>query len=188
MSSHRSKIVIDGNIGSGKSTQLKMLSQCGYNVQCEPIDEWPLRNFYEDPKRWAFLLQMSILKSFSSRKNEAEVWERSPESSKEVFWTIMDEHTNTEENDVYTYFYEKCGWYPDIHMYIRTDPEKCFERISKRFQEGDMKITQEYLQKVHASYERYIDSKGSNVKIIDGNQTPEEIHSEIIRCIRDVLV
>lgn len=182
---HSSRIVIDGNIGSGKSTQLKLLSQCGYIVQCEPIDEWPLHNFYEDPNRWAFLLQMSILKSFIDRKNDAEVWERSPESSKDVFWSILSK--TKEEDEVYTYFYEKCGWSPDIHIYIRTDPEKCFDRISSRFQEGDLKITQEYLEKVHDSYERYIYTK-PNVKIIDGNKYPEEIHSEIVRCISDAQV
>lgn len=183
MSSPRFRIVIDGNIGSGKSTQLKMLSQKGYIVQCEPIDEWPLALFYEDSDRWAFLLQMSILKSFKER--DAHVWERSPESSKEVFWSILSKTDS--ENDVYTYFYNECGWSPDIHVYIRTDPEKCFDRISTRFQDGDPKITKEYLQKVHESYERYISSK-PRVQIIDGNKSPEEIHFEIIRCIIDAQV
>lgn len=183
MSSHRSRVVIDGNIGSGKSTQLKMLSQLGYKVQCEPLDEWPLDLFYENQDRWVFLLQMSILRSFSERT--ADVWERSPESSREVFWKILAKTSS--EDDVYTYFYNTCGWTPDVHVYIKTDPIKCFERISKRHQEGDVKITLEYLEKVHASYEAYIASK-SNVKIIDGNKPPEEIHSEIIRCLRDVRV
>jgi thymidylate kinase len=73
-------------------------------------------------------------------------------------------------------------------MYIRTDPVKCFERISSRYQEGDVKITLEYLEKVHESYERYIASK-QGVFIIDGTngRTPEEIHSEIVRCLSGVL-
>lgn len=181
MSSRRLRIVIDGNIGSGKSTQLKMLS-VKYKVQCEPIDDWPLDLFYENPSRWVFLLQMSILKSFNERT--ADIWERSPESSKEVFWNILSKTES--ENDVYTYFYEKCGWSPDVHVYIRTDPSRCLERILTRFQEGDVKITREYLEKVHESYERYIASK-SQVKIIDGNKNPEEIHSEIIRYVSEML-
>jgi deoxyadenosine/deoxycytidine kinase len=185
MSSPRTRrIVIDGNIGSGKSTQLKLLSGKGYDVKCEPIHEWPLDLFYEDPERWAFLLQMSILKSFTVEESAVPIiWERSPESSREVFWKILKK--TKEENDVYTYFYEKYGWEPDVHMYIRTDPIKCFERVSDRHQDGDVKITLEYLEKVHESYEKYIASKG--VTVIDGNKSPEEIHLEIVRCLRDVL-
>lgn len=190
MSSPRTKrrtvVVIDGNIGSGKSTQLRLLSDT-YTIKCEPIHEWPLNLFYEDSERWAFLLQMSILKSFTASEDDATtIWERSPESSREVFWRILEK--TKEEDDVYTYFYEKCGWTPDIHMYIRTDPVKCFERVSARHQDGDVKITLDYLEKVHESYEKYIASKGSKVTIIDGSSgTPEEIHKEILRCLRDVL-
>ena len=55
------KIVIDGNIGVGKSTQLRLLEQVGYKVYREPIDDWSLELFYKDQSRWAFLLQMQIL-------------------------------------------------------------------------------------------------------------------------------
>lgn len=188
MSYRRSRIVIDGNIGSGKSTQLKLLSD-SFNIKCEPIHEWPLDLFYKEPDRWAFLLQMTILKSFSEDESTTKtttIWERSPESSREVFWKILKK--TKEEDEVYEYFYKKCGWTPDVHLYIRTDPGTCFERISSRHQEGDVKITKEYLEKVHESYERYISSSLSSVTIIDGtNRSPEEIHSEIVRCLRDVL-
>lgn len=181
------RVVIDGNIGSGKSTQLKLLSN-EYTIKCEPIHEWPLKLFYEDPVRWAFLLQMSILKSFSHHHHDESpviIWERSPESSREVFWNILSK--THEEDDIYGHFYEKCGWAPDIHVYIRTDPDMCFERISSRYQEGDLKITREYLQRVHESYERYISSK-KGVTVIDGNKSLEEIHIEIVRCLRDAQV
>lgn len=174
------RTVIDGNIGSGKSTQLKLLEKSGFNVKCEPIHDWPLKEFYSDTSRWAFLLQMSILKSFMEEESEnVDVWERSPESSRYVFWKLLKGVYSESENDVYAFFYEKNAWTPDVHMYIRTSPEKCFERIKKRTQDGDVCITLEYLQKVHEHYENYIASK-PNVIIIDGDgDDPEKIHDDI---------
>jgi deoxyadenosine/deoxycytidine kinase len=176
----RRRIVIDGNIGSGKTTQLNILSKLGYKVNCEPIDEWPLDLFYRDKDRWAFLLQMSILKSFLDK--DGLIWERSPESSREVFWKMLNQGTPEEER-IYKYFYEKYSWSPDIHIYIRTDPEICLQRILSRNQTGDTRIDMEYISKVHMYYENYVSSR-STVHIIDGNNSsPEEIHTEILRCI-----
>ena len=55
------RVVIDGNIGSGKTTQLGLLEKTGYTVRREAIQDWPLEEFYKDPARWAFLLHTSIL-------------------------------------------------------------------------------------------------------------------------------
>ena len=57
----KGKIVsIDGNIGAGKSSTLKELKNLGYVVFPEDIYSWQpiLNNFYSDPKRWAFTLQI----------------------------------------------------------------------------------------------------------------------------------
>ena len=52
------KIVIDGNIGAGKTTQLNRIEKLGFRVVKEPIEQWPLDLFYSDPERWGFLFQM----------------------------------------------------------------------------------------------------------------------------------
>ena len=180
MSSPNLRLVIDGNIGSGKSTQLNMFMSEGHRVKCEPIHEWPLKDFYENKHRWSFLLQMSILASFLKDTDTTKIWERSPESSRDVFWRMLrDESIGTDEEEfVYDFFYTKNSWKPDVHVYIRTEPEICFERISKRVQDGDSKITLEYLKRVHEYYESYISTK-QNVIIIDGNNSPENIHDDI---------
>jgi deoxyadenosine/deoxycytidine kinase len=38
------RIVIDGNIGAGKTTQLGLLEKIGYTVRREAIDDWPLED------------------------------------------------------------------------------------------------------------------------------------------------
>lgn len=175
------RVVIDGNIGSGKTTQLKMFADEGFSVRCEPLQDWPLRDFYENKERWAFLLQMSILKSFVEQNDNVIFWERSPESSSDVFWKMLrNKGIGTDEEElVYKFFYKKNAWSPDIHIYIRTDPKICYERISKkRTQDGDSTITYEYLKDVHMYYEDYIATK-PNVIIINGDDDPEKIHDDI---------
>lgn len=60
-------ISIEGNLGAGKTTLLSLL-----NISCikEPVDEWEnlkgtniLKNYYEDPKRWAFTFQLNAIHS-----------------------------------------------------------------------------------------------------------------------------
>ena len=77
----RSNIIyLEGNIGAGKSTLLAALkarvqeTDC-YTILTEPVDEWRnvngadlLRNFYQNPKRWAFLLNAHILNTLVERQ------------------------------------------------------------------------------------------------------------------------
>ena len=56
-------VVIDGNIGCGKSTVLDALSERGFLVHKEAIEMWPLEKFYEDQSRWAFMMQIAVFDS-----------------------------------------------------------------------------------------------------------------------------
>jgi deoxyadenosine/deoxycytidine kinase len=176
------RVVIDGNIASGKSTQIELLKS-EYKVLSERIQDWPLDLFYKDQSRWAFLLQFSILKSFSVNKDSYDVFERSPESSRDVFWKMLvtDEIVTHEEDHIYRYFWGLNGWVPDVYIYILTPPEVCFERLTKRHQDGDSIITLGYLQKIHMYYTDYMQQK--KIYVIDGTLDPHEINKKI----RDIL-
>ncbi len=56
-------IWIEGNIGAGKTTLSHILEkELGYRGFYEPVDSNPyLQDFYEDPKRWAFPMQIEML-------------------------------------------------------------------------------------------------------------------------------
>jgi len=187
------RIVIDGNIASGKSTQFDLLDKAGYSVLSERIYDWPLELFYSDQKRWALLLQFSILKSFHSHKDDAIIFERSPESSKDVFWKMFveDGTVTSEEDTIYKYFWDIHGWSPDVYIYILTPPDVCYQRLQSRHQDGDSHITLDYLQKVGNYYLNYIRRK-KTVYIIDGTLTAEKINNKIRtiigQCLLDVQV
>jgi deoxyadenosine/deoxycytidine kinase len=186
------RIVIDGNIASGKSTQFDLLEKQGFKVLSERIYDWPLELFYEDPSRWALLLQFSILKSFDDNRDKAIIFERSPESSRDVFWKMLceDGTVKQQEDDVYKYFWEKNGWKPDIYIYIDTPPTVCYWRLFSRRQVGDSAVNIEYLRKVDQYYKNYLE--GKVVHIIDGTLTTNEINNTILsilrRCFNDVQV
>lgn len=176
-------IVIDGSIGSGKTTILEMLKKRGHKVVTEPIDEWPLEEFYKDPLRWTFLLQMSILKSFLNRDSDT-VQERCMQTSYHVFFEMLKEtHSfHPKEIEVYDYFYEKMKWTPDIHIYLKASPEKCYENIKKRTQTGDSYISLEYLQKLDSYYEDFITSH-NYIKIVDANADVETVFKNVCNII-----
>jgi len=177
------KVVIDGNIGSGKTTQLNLLEYQGFVVKREPIDEWPLDLYYSDPKRWGFLFQMLILQTLKTKPGFV-IYERSPLSSKEVFWEIM-EKTDIEDQ-VYKKAYEKEAWYPDVYIYIDTTPENCFNQLKQRKQKGDTLIDYSYLETLDKKYKEMLEKITCEKHIVNGNESILEIQANIIKKINNL--
>lgn len=174
-------IVIDGNIGSGKTTQLNLLEQSGWFVKREPLDEWPLELFYKDMSRWALLLQIKILQTIQPR-DETTVYERCLLSTRFVFWEylVQKKLVTPEEDAVYQNVYTKYAWYPDVYIYLAKTPETAHEHIKKRHQTGDDSVSLEYLRELHVLYEKMIKNVPCKVYIVTTkNRTPESIHEEI---------
>lgn len=170
------KIVIDGNIGSGKTTQLDLLEKQGYTVKREPIEEWPLDLYYSDPERWGFLFQMIILQSLKTVPGFV-IYERSPLSSKEVFWKVMKK--TPFEDQVYTRAYEKEAWYPDVYIYIDTMPQLCYEHLKHRTQEGDGAVEYSYLKTLDSKYKEMLNEITCDKYVINGNDSIDEINKKI---------
>jgi thymidylate kinase len=174
-------VIIDGNIGSGKSTQIKLLDNIGFRTRKEPIEKWPLKQFYEDPSRWAFVLQMKILETYCTPE-EVCIYERCMQSSKDVFWKhlVSSKVVTSVEDHIYREWYNRVEWKPDVIIYLRSTPEKCFERIQTRHQTGDGQISLDYLQSIHSNYEAM--SRDYTIDVDD--KTPEEIHQEILSVLK----
>lgn len=176
-------IVIDGNIGSGKTTQLDLLDQKGWSVKREPLDEWPLELFYTDMSRWALLLQLRILQTLRpSCETTPTVYERCLLSTRHVFWEYLLEKglVRPEEHRVYTDAYEKYFWYPDMYIYLRKSPETAFQHIQQRHQTGDSAVSLDYLKDLDRLYEKMICNLPCPVHIIEcDGKTPAEISERI---------
>jgi len=177
------KIVIDGNIGAGKTTQLKFLKNMGAKVFKEPIEEWPLEEFYADPKKGIFPLQMAVLRTVCDQGPG--VYERSLLSSRWVFWEWAKTKGLVEHVKTYEYFYEKHAWSPDLYIFLSKSPEECYLHINTRHQTGDDKITLDYLKELDALYKEMHQRIQCEMHIIDASRKPEEIHAEILHIINN---
>ena len=171
------KIVIDGNIGSGKTTQLDLLEKIGHNVKREPIDKWPLDLYYSDPERWGFLFQIIILQTLVPNE-EKTIYERSPISSRDVFWKTMKK--TKLEDEIYRKQFDSQAWLPDFYIFIDKTPENCFNQIKKRGQEGDSKISLDYLKELDDNYTLMFKELNCKKIKVDGNDTIENIHKKIV--------
>lgn len=175
-------IVIDGNIGSGKTTQLELLEQNGWSVKREPLDEWPLDLFYKDMSRWALLLQMKILQTLRPVRDGVTVYERCLLSTRHVFWEYLrtKKLVTTEEDSVYQNAYERYLWHPDVYIFLAKSPKTAFEHIQKRKQVGDSRVTLKYLEELHALYEKMLMNVPCKVYVVTTEgRTPAEVYAEV---------
>jgi deoxyadenosine/deoxycytidine kinase len=176
------RIVIDGNIGSGKTTQLDLLEKKGWMVRREPIDKWPLEDFYKDPKRWAFYFHMVILQTLRPLvSSKPVIYERSLMSSRWVFWPILIRKgcATPGEDATYGRFYDQYSWFPDIYIFLSKNLDLAWEHIQKRHQAGDGGVTREYLTELDAEYAKLVKAVPCRTFFVNANRSPEEIHQEI---------
>ncbi|WP_034549901.1 deoxynucleoside kinase [Carnobacterium funditum] len=185
---HKAVIVLAGMIGAGKSTYTKLISESlGSNAFYESVDDNRiLEKFYEDPKRWAFSLQIYFLNTrFRSIKaaflHENNVLDRSIYEDA-LFTKINYEEGNMSDAEMDTYLdlldnmmEELEGMKkksPDLLIYLRGSLDTVLNRIEKRGRsfeqiEGNQGLL-DYYTHLHSQYDSWFDSYSkSDTLIID---------------------
>jgi deoxyadenosine/deoxycytidine kinase len=80
---------------------------------------------------------------------------------------------------------------PDAFIYLKTNPEKCFERIQKRGRDEEKDVPIEYITKLHEYHEDFIQKLKDNnipVLILNGNidnENETEIYEKYAREIEN---
>ncbi len=172
-------IVIEGNIGSGKTTLSKMIAE-EYNAKLvlEEFDENPfLPKFYEDQDKYAFPLEMSFLAERFQQLNETllnrDLFKQLTVADYYVFKSlIFSEITLTEdEYKLYRKFFHIMYTdlvKPDLYVYLYQTTDRLLENIKKRGREYERNINRDYLDKINASYMKYIKEHDYlNILILD---------------------
>jgi deoxyadenosine/deoxycytidine kinase len=189
------KIVIEGNIGGGKSTVLNMISQkTRLPIFLEPVDTYwkeGLDYFYNDNSRWGFTFNLNVLMTYNKWKDNSfkAIYERCPLSSKEVFSELQydSEKMTKYEHDLYLEFYHKLAWEPEVMIYIRTPSNICYERMNSRGRECESSVPLSYLTKVEDKYEKLCKTiqEKNNIKlfIVNGDQDVEKVYEDVVKII-----
>ena len=175
-------ITLDGNIGVGKSTLLKLIGQMLPYVEIvlEPVNEWEklvsddgkslLSHFYEDSVRWGYTFQncailtriLETRKVLSSTKKKVIITERSVLTDLHVFAKMNYEIGNI--NSLEWSLYKK--WFDgysneipiDAAIYVTTSVETACERIKMRGRKGEGGIPFEYLKKLDEYHHNWLDN------------------------------
>jgi deoxyadenosine/deoxycytidine kinase len=192
-------VVIEGNIGAGKTTLATCIAeQFNGRLILEHFADNPfLPKFYQDPDKYSFPLELSFLASRYKQLNEEL-------GSQDLFksFTVADYYfmkslvfaASTLKGDEYN-LYRQIFYIiysslpkPDIYVYLHIRPERLLENIRKRGREYEKSITKEYLQKIQNSYFAFFRQNPENkYLVIDINEldfvASESHYSKIIDTI-----
>lgn len=202
--------IIEGNIGSGKTTLINKLKKMNkYEVFEEPVDQWLsikgennknlLGLFYEDPNRYAYLFQTMVFKTRLKsldvpQEKDIRFSERSIWTDKYVFGISCIENgkmNQLEKNCYYTWFdwlEEKFGPKPDGIIYVKTSPEKCKERIIKRNRSEEDSIPLDYLKELDDRHNKWLlNWDKTPVLVIDNEEDDrwEELLNQVYKFVGD---
>lgn len=172
-------LVLEGNIGAGKSTFLKILKEnLDIDIIFEPTDKWQqvgaggnlLNLFYTDIKRWAYTFQSyafitrveAQLEALANSVHDVQILERSVYCDRYCFAQNCFESGNMSALE-WQIYKEWFSWLveghlqkPDGFVYLQVSPDVCKQRLEKRNRSEEVGVSIEYLQKLHDRHENWL--------------------------------
>ena len=199
---------LEGNIGAGKTTILKILEKHFKDVEFieEPVKKWQnlggmnlLDSFYKDPQRWGFSFEFysmltkiqALLKAADSDK-QIVIIERSILSNK-IFMDLSNELGKLDKMEycmlLNTYKFYLENVYPQIQgiIYLDTPVDECINRITKRNRGEECSIEKSYLEAIKKKMDELANSSTMIVIRIDGNYDCERDASRICEDVSEYL-
>lgn len=164
-------VVVAGNIGSGKTTLTKKLSErLGWKPHFESVQDNPyLADFYSDMSRWSFPLQVYFLTHRFNTHKEIEtlpassIQDRSIYEDANIFARSLYDQGKLDERDYQNYrtLYESMIQYlspPTLMIFLRRSIPKLQERIKQRGRDYEQAIPVEYLTSLNEYYDEWYDN------------------------------
>lgn len=198
-------VIVEGLIGAGKTTLCKALAHALGGVLIEEPNSATnpyLADYYADPKRWAFNIQIFLLSARyrshmlaqSSVMYNPEQWYIMDRSyfGDECFAKIQRDLGYMDEKDYETYMrlhkdMQSLILYPSAAIFLHTDVATCQSRIAKRASEiagrrCESGIEDDYLARLQSEIADMWSFMKHHTKVIDvaysADKTPEEIEQQ----------
>ncbi len=165
--------IIEGNIGAGKSTILKLLQQHLPDAHCqlEPLSKWDdgnetvslLKSFYQEPKRWAYTLENTTLSYRSVDHQKLEKIQQTVICERSIYSGFYCFAKNSYDSG----FMNELEWHlhaqwatllmnecrlPKGFIYLDVSPEECLKRIKKRNRSSEESLSLRYLYDIDAHH------------------------------------
>ncbi len=192
-------LVIEGNIGAGKTTLASKLSKdLNTRLVLEQFADNPfLPKFYADQERYSFPLELSFL---ADRYNQIKKEVLLPDIFRNTL--ISDYYFsksaifagNTLQEDEYRLFrrlfnivFESLPK-PDLYVYLHVNVDNLLKNIQKRGRDYEQGIAPEYLEKIQKGYFDYFkQTSGFPILIIDTNGIDFVANSNDYETVKDLI-
>lgn len=172
-------IAIEGNIGAGKTSLAKMMSdEFNAKIILERFaDNAFLPKFYEDKERFAFPLEMSFLadryQQLSDDLAQLDLFKNLIVSDYYIFKSLIFAQITLQKEEYLLYrrmfdiMYKEITK-PDLYVYLYQNTSRLLQNIKKRGRDYEQNIEENYLQKIHDGYKNFINTQQElNVLVID---------------------
>lgn len=194
-------IVIEGNIGAGKTTLARKISE-DFNAKLvlEGFADNPfLPKFYQDQSRYAFPLEMSFLadryQQLSDDLTQLDLFRKFTVADYYIFKSLIFARVTLAEDEyrlyqkIFEIMYKEIPK-PDLYVYLYQNTEQLLQNIKKRGRSYEQEIPSEYLDKINHGYLEYLkQQKDLNVLIIDVSDKDfvekQEDYISILKLIAD---
>lgn len=187
-------ISIEGNIGAGKSSLMKLLKEKFINEAefiDEPVEEWiQMKNndgknllevFYNNQPRWAYTFQniayitrmKRVIEAINNSTKDFIIMDRSPDGDKNTFTKMLiedgcidklEEEAYNKWNDMFKTYF--CKNQEFHYIYLRCNASVAFNRIDKRGRSEEKSIPYEYISRLHDNHEKWL-MNTNGVTVID---------------------
>ena len=158
-------IAIEGNIGVGKTSLAKLLSdRLGAKLVLEKFEENPfLFKFYDDPGRFAFQTQLFFLLQRYQQQQELRQVDMFQNLLISDYMFIKDRlfaSLNLDEKEMSLYdsianMLERNVINPDLIIYLQADTSTLMKNIAKRGREFEANISYDYINGLNEIYTEY---------------------------------
>lgn len=175
-------VVIEGNIGSGKTTLTKLLAeQWNTRIMLEEFKDNPfLPKFYENPKQHGFALELSFLAERYHQKrdelNRTDLFKPGIICDYSFAKSLVFARINLDPDEFELYqnlFSIIHGRLPkpDLLLFLYCSPEKSLRQIKQRGREYEQEISLDYLANINKGYlEFFRQQTGTKIVVLNTDE------------------